>query len=102
MHKRITISYKSITNVDKLIWDEVNTEHIRKHDVSKEEVEEALSQKTANIPGYRNRIAAIGLTSCGRVVTTILEGNSIDGYYVVTARPSSRKERKLFNEHYCN
>ncbi len=46
--------------------------------------------------GYSDRILVVGPTSRGRILAIVLEPLDDDSYYVVTARPADRKERKLY------
>lgn len=55
-----------------LIWDEWNKEHIAKHGVSAEEVEEVFHGKYLAIKSYRKRIQVSGSTKKGRKITIIL------------------------------
>jgi uncharacterized DUF497 family protein len=45
---------------------------------------------------YNDRLRVIGLTGGGDILTVILAPESDGVYYVVTARPASRKERQLY------
>ena len=78
-----------------LIWDDWNREHIRKHDVTTEEAEEAVFSDAVVIPTYKDRFQILGLTLSGRVLSVIVgqAPGSPDSYYVFSARPASRKER---------
>jgi len=82
--------------VRELIWDEWNLEHIRKHNVSKEEVEQAKDiiyhRRT-----YEGKYLATG-RSGNRLITIILRRKDLGKYYVVTARDASSKERKVVYE----
>ena len=81
-----------------LIWDTWNVAHIARHQVSSEEVEEVCKGGCVVREGYSGRIILIGLTEAGRVLAIVLEGMGDDVYYVVTARPADRKERRAYRE----
>lgn len=81
----------------KLIWDELNQFHIARHQVSEEEVELANQDPAALILNtYGGRFAVIGKVK--NKLLTIVLAKSGDSYYVVTARPVSRKEREVYDK----
>ena len=48
-------------------------------------------------PAYSERLLLIGPTLTGRVLAAVLDADVAEGrYYVVTARPADRKERKIY------
>ena len=47
-------------NISQLLWDEYNLEHIKKHNVTKVKVEEAIININAHREGYLKRIFFIG------------------------------------------
>ena len=78
--------------VKELIWDEWNREHLARHEVSKEEVEEVCHGKYKAKASYRKRIQLSGETKNGRRLTIILspEGRNLEKYeegiyYPITA-----------------
>lgn len=80
--------------IRELIWEEKgNLKHIRKHNVSKNEVEEAGKTLIYHRKGKRGLYLAIG-RSDKRLITMVLIWRGSGKYYVVTARDSSRKERR--------
>ncbi|KKR33363.1 MAG: hypothetical protein UT63_C0018G0003 [Candidatus Gottesmanbacteria bacterium GW2011_GWC2_39_8] len=82
--------------INKIVWDDWNTEHIGKHKVSADEVEE-VCRKTQNVlTTYGGRIMVLGRTKEGRFLSVILSPKDEKSYYVVTARDMSQKERKYF------
>ena len=82
--------------VQRLVWDEWNTAHIARHDVFPDEVEEVCHNDPIVSETYNDRLRVIGLTGSGEILTVILAPEDEDVYYVVTARPASRKERQLY------
>ena len=80
--------------IEQLIWDDVNREHIEKHTVTKEEVQEAIAHITAHRKGYLGRIALIG-RSGKRILAVLVAPKKDKKYYVVTARDADKKERRL-------
>ena len=83
--------------VKKLIWDNWSTEHIKKHDVMKEEVEKVAKNLIAHKVGKKGRYIAMG-RSGSRLLSLVLSRKGPGVYYVVTARDSSRKERREIYE----
>lgn len=84
--------------IEELVWDSFNTKHILKHEVSISEVYEACQNIDKSFSGRDNRIILIGKTRKDRKLTIILAQLEDNKYYLVTARDSSRKERRLKNE----
>ena len=83
--------------IKKLIWDDWNREHIRKHKVSKEEIEIAGSNLIYHKRTYRERYLVIG-RSRERLITIVLNRIDSSTYYLITARDASKKERKIAYE----
>lgn len=77
----------------RLVWDEINTEHIKKHRVSVSEVEEVGENLLVHQKAKKDRYLIIGRTA-GRILTVILNRKGIGIYYPVTARDAAKKERK--------
>lgn len=79
-----------------LVWDDVNLEHIKKHKISKKEVEET-QEIIYHRRTYGGKYLATG-RSGNRLITIILRRKGLGKYYVVTARDASRKERSKVYE----
>ncbi|TXS40182.1 BrnT family toxin [Streptomyces sp. uw30] len=83
--------------VDELIWDDWNEEHIAKHGVSPEEVEDACQTKPVRARLVRDdTYALLGVTNGGRHLAVFLARRGKNIYYVVTARDMDVRERKSF------
>ena len=82
--------------ISSLIWDDWNVDHIKKHNVTRIEVEELCSGKYKNQPTYNKRILIMGKLKSGRALTVVLTREKSGQYYVITARDMSKKERKKF------
>ncbi len=80
--------------IKKLVWDKWNLEHIKKHDVRREEVEEAVLNRIEVKHSYNERFLIAGKIANGRMITVILSLERNDEYYVVSARDTSRSERR--------
>lgn len=78
-----------------MIWGGWNRGHIKKHDVSEDEVEELCKGTYKQQPTYDNRFLIFGRVG-KRLLTVILARESAGKYYVITARDMSKKERKDF------
>lgn len=83
--------------IKQLIWDEWNTEHIKKHGVSREEVEQAVTNIVAHRMGHSKKIILIGRAG-NRLIAMIMGHENGNTYYPVTARDADKKERKLVYE----
>ncbi len=86
-------------SIRRLGWDPWNVAHIARDRVAPEEVEEVCIRHPVTSVTYAGRLRVIGPTRAGRVLTAILAPDDEPGvYYVVTARPASRKERRRYRE----
>ena len=83
-----------------LAWNTWNVNHIARHGVVPAEVTEVCSNAVLIRQSYANRIVVIGPSNAGRMLAVILEPMDPDTKtnYVVTARPASRQERRLYRE----
>ena len=80
--------------IGELQWDDYNSHHIGKHKVSIREIEETCVNKISVLSGYNHRQMLFGKTNKGRYITVILVRKIKNIFYVVTARDTSKKERK--------
>ncbi len=76
-----------------LIWDDWNIKHIAKHNVTRIEVEEIFAKTVRAKKSYEGRLIVFGKTKERRLLAVILE-KEVRGYYVLSSRNASRKERK--------
>jgi len=82
--------------IKQLVWDEKNLDHIKEHNVSKREAESGKNilyhKKT-----YSDRYLAV--TRVGpRLISLVLKRQGTGKYYLITARDSSKKERRRVYE----
>ena len=84
--------------IDSLIWNDWNIAHMAKHNVIREEVEETCQSGPVFLAGHSGRILAVGRTQRGRFITVALDPEGNNSYYPVTARPSSKPERKYYDD----
>lgn len=82
----------------KLVWDDWNKEHLKKHKVSVREVKQAFKAKEIVQESYKGRLIVIGRTKKSRILTIVLSLEKQKNAYVVSARDSNKKERKIYNE----
>lgn len=80
--------------IKKLIWDEWNREHIKKHNVTVGEAEEAVANLVAHRRGKKGRFIAIG-RSGSRIISVLVGREKTGIYYVATARDSDKRERRI-------
>lgn len=83
--------------IKKLVWDEYNLEHIKKHKVKVSEIEEVAENIIAHTWGKKNRYLIIGRVGV-RIITVIVRRKEVGVYYPVTARDAAKKERKKVYE----
>jgi uncharacterized DUF497 family protein len=84
--------------VSQLRWDDWNRAHIAEHGITPEQVE-ALCQGPYIIrQGYKGRLMLIGPDDAGRILAAVLDPEGQDTYYTVSARPASRRERRIYQQ----
>ena len=76
-----------------LVFDKVNREHIKKHKVAQEEIEEVGKNFLYHRKTHTGRYLAVGRVGL-RILTIVIRRVSAGKYYLVTARDASKKERK--------
>ena len=80
--------------IDQLRWDEQAEEHIARHHVSFDEVEEAVENMT-HARRERGYYSVIGKTEAGRYLKIVLDREDEGLWYVVTALNATTAERRL-------
>ena len=84
--------------VRRLVWDNWNVNHIARHQVTPEEVEQVCHALHVVRESYKDRLLMIGPTRSGRMLAVVLDPEGDDVYYVVTARVADRRERRIYQE----
>lgn len=86
--------------IDRLVWDDWNREHIAKHEVVPAEAEEVIALAPFFRETYKQRLQALGPTFLGRMLSVVLGAvpNQPHVFYVFSARPASRSERRIYSE----
>ena len=89
--------------IRRLIWEngpDGNIEHIARHCVTPEEVEEVCYGQFIDREAYGSRFLIIGPTYSGRMLAIVLgpirKKKGI--YYPVTARPATKNEIQLYDD----
>jgi len=81
-----------------LIWDTWNREHIKKHNVTVIEAEEAYTSHELVSKSKHGRVEIISKIRNGRMITIFLSFERQLRPYIVSARDSSKKERSIYYE----
>lgn len=85
-------------SVRKLIWDSWNVQHIAKHRIGSDEVEEICHGKPLILQGQqKGRLVLIGLTEGERMLAVVLETKGHGIYYPVTAYEPDANDVALYN-----
>ena len=85
--------------IRRLVWDSNNVAHIARHEMLPEDVGDLCQGRPLFEAGKLGRLLVFGPASDGRMVTAVLDATDEPGvYYVVTARPASRRERRMYAE----
>lgn len=79
-----------------LVWDDWNIAHITRHNISRNEVEEICHGSFVPLIGKKGRHVLIGKTHTDRMISVVIERKHDGVWYVVTARPTAKKERRLY------
>jgi hypothetical protein len=82
--------------VKKLFWNKRNVAHIWRHKVTPTEVEQACRSRHVTFETYGKRILLVGLTNKARYISIVLASKGVGVWLPITARPASRKERRLY------
>jgi uncharacterized DUF497 family protein len=85
-------------SIRRLVWTDWNKEHIARHEVSSDEVEQACQSDHIFFESYKGRLILIGPTVAERMLAVVLEPLGDDVYFVVTARSADRRERRIYQE----
>ncbi|MHB1799770.1 MAG: BrnT family toxin [Vulcanimicrobiaceae bacterium] len=85
-----------MTAIDRLRWDAWNVEHIARHEVTPREVEEVCAGPFIAHSTHTARLLLIGPTLAERMLAVVLAQIEAGTWYTITARPTSGKERRLY------
>ena len=81
---------------DRLLWDDWNVEHIARHEVTPEEVEQVCRFKPKIRRGRCGRYLVLGRTAEGRYLLVVLSPKDGGKMKPITARDMDDKERRLY------
>jgi uncharacterized DUF497 family protein len=88
-----------MTRPIELEWAADRDEHISRHGVSREEVEEVLLGSPYVTHARNRRLRLIGQTDAGRYLTIIVGRRRSGRYGLITARDATQTERRDFWRH---
>lgn len=83
--------------IKKLVWDKYNIEHIKKHGVVQDEVEEIAKGIITHKKVKLGRYSIFGRVG-SRILTVIINRKETGVYYPITARDAAKKERRKIYE----
>lgn len=84
--------------IKRLRWNEWNIEHIQRHGVSQNEVEEVCYSKHFAIKSGRGKMALWGQTVDGRYLLVILVIEEYGDFYPISARGMEEKEKRNYKK----
>lgn len=79
-------------------WDRDNVEHLAKHQVEPDEVEEVFALSPHIRRTREMRYLAYGTTANGRYLTVVFRHKGRGIVRVITARNMTQREKKLYKE----
>ena len=83
----------------KIVWDEPERlANLAKHGLDFADLNEAFFDDALVLPSYRRRWAGIGKSIRG-VIVVVFVSLGQEAISVISMRPASRNERKLYAEH---
>ncbi|HLB51351.1 hypothetical protein A3F07_04435 [candidate division WWE3 bacterium RIFCSPHIGHO2_12_FULL_38_15] len=83
-------------NIKSLIWDKINFEHIKKHNLSIYEVEQALKDKNRKVFKVKKERYMVLCKYKNRMLSIIVAMEQKRTYYLVTARDMDKNERNKY------
>ena len=82
--------------IRRLVWDEWNIEHIAKHSVRTEEIEDVCLGKRIIINKIgQQKVRVLGQTYVGRYLAIFLVNRGGGNFYPISARDCASKERRF-------
>jgi uncharacterized DUF497 family protein len=83
--------------VVEILWDDWNEDHIARHGVRTDEVEDVVRSPSTYVERRRNgTYGMLGRTAAGRGLLVVLAPRGSGSYYVVTSRDVTPAERRRF------
>lgn len=78
-----------------LVFDKYNLEHIKKHKVTRDEIEKVGKNFIYHRKTHTGRYLAIGRVG-SRIITIVLKRISIGKYYLLTARDARKEKERIY------
>ena len=85
-----------MVEVSQVAWDEWNDAHVGRHGVTRDEVEDVCYGDHVARDARSGPQMLIGVAKSGRLISIVLAMRAPGIYYVVTARPASVFERRIY------
>jgi uncharacterized DUF497 family protein len=91
--------------ISEIVWTDADVEHIARHDVRPEEVEEVIASAPLWRRGRKHRrtgrtsVYALGRTEAGRYLFAVLSPLARGRARCVTAREMDTQARRLYDRH---
>lgn len=82
----------------KLEWEDENIEHIWRHRIIPEEIEEVLESRYLFECGRKGRYYVLGQSTGGRYLFIVMEQKTSERFRIITARDMNQSERKRYKE----
>lgn len=83
--------------IRKLIWDAWNIQHIARHHITQDEVEEICHGFHIILRGQKKgRLILIGETEAKRIIGVVIETKGGEIYYPVTAYETDKQDTTLY------
>ena len=87
----------NIYRADRFEWDDVNIDHIARHNVTPDEVEEIFDGPRYIVRSQQGLYNAYGRTASGRYLFCVfVEARDGESVRIITARDMTETERKLY------
>jgi uncharacterized DUF497 family protein len=87
--------------IRRLFWDDWNREHATRHGVSIAEIEMLLTGRVFGRDTYKDRYQILRTNQYDRLLSFVIGAvpGQQDIWYVFSARPASRRERRRYGSH---
>lgn len=83
--------------ITELLWDNWNSDHITKHQLTPADVELALTDKDAVfLRAKQERVMVLGRSNNRLLAIVLNQQVGTEQFYVITARDMSKKERAFY------
>lgn len=85
-----------LVRIYELVWNEDNEEHVARHGVDRDEVDEVPSNRPFITRGRGGTYRVIGQSDGGRILMVVVAPRGGGRFYVVTARDADADERRAY------